>query len=48
MWRMLAVARIETLQLIQDPTTFSLILLVPAIQIVLFGMRLTSIRDTCR
>jgi ABC-2 type transport system permease protein len=36
-WRILAVARIETLQLIHDPTTISLILLVPAIQIVLFG-----------
>jgi ABC-2 type transport system permease protein len=35
--RMLAVARIEMLQLIRDPTTFSLILLVPAIQILLFG-----------
>jgi len=35
--RMLAVARIETLQLIHDPTTIALILLVPAIQIVLFG-----------
>jgi ABC-2 type transport system permease protein len=35
--RMLAVARIETLQLIVDPATISLIVLVPAIQIVLFG-----------
>ena len=35
--RIWAVARIETLQLILDPTTISLILLVPAIQILLFG-----------
>jgi len=35
--RMLAVARVETLHLIHDRTTFSLILLVPAVQIVLFG-----------
>jgi ABC-2 type transport system permease protein len=35
--RMFAVARVETLHLIHDRTTFSLILLVPAVQIVLFG-----------
>ena len=35
--RMLAVARVETLHLIHDLTTFSLILLVPAVQIILFG-----------
>ena len=35
--RILAVARVETLHLIHDRTTFSLILLVPAVQIVLFG-----------
>jgi ABC-2 type transport system permease protein len=35
--RTLAVARVETLHLIHDRTTISLILLVPAIQIVLFG-----------
>ena len=35
--RVLAVARVEILQLIHDRTTISLILLVPAIQIVLFG-----------
>jgi ABC-2 type transport system permease protein len=35
--RILAVARIETLHLIHDRTTLSLILLVPAVQIVLFG-----------
>jgi ABC-2 type transport system permease protein len=35
--RMLAVARVEVLHLVWDPTTISLILLVPAIQIVLFG-----------
>ena len=35
--RMLAVARVEILHLILDRTTISLILLVPAIQIVLFG-----------
>ena len=35
--RMLAVARVEILHLIHDRTTISLILLVPAIQIVLFG-----------
>jgi ABC-2 type transport system permease protein len=35
--RMLAVGRIETLQLIHDPATISLLLLVPALQIVLFG-----------
>ena len=34
---MVAVARVEILHLIHDPTTISLILLVPAIQIVLFG-----------
>jgi ABC-2 type transport system permease protein len=34
--RILAVARVETLQLISDRTTLSLILLVP-VQIVLFG-----------
>ena len=34
---MLSVARVEVLHLIHDPTTISLILLVPAIQIVLFG-----------
>jgi ABC-2 type transport system permease protein len=34
---MLAVARVEILHLIHDRTTISLILLVPAIQIVLFG-----------
>ena len=34
---MLAVARVEVLHLVWDPTTVSLILLVPAIQIVLFG-----------
>ena len=35
--RVLAVARVEILHLIHDRTTISLILLVPAIQIVLFG-----------
>jgi ABC-2 type transport system permease protein len=35
--RMLAVAHVEVLHLVSDPTTVSLILLVPAIQIVLFG-----------
>jgi ABC-2 type transport system permease protein len=35
--RMLAVARIETLHLTHDHTTISLIALVPAIQLVLFG-----------
>ena len=35
--RMLAVAHVELLHLAWDPTTVSLILLVPAIQIVLFG-----------
>ena len=35
--RMLAVAHVELLHLVWDPTTVSLILLVPAIQIVLFG-----------
>jgi ABC-2 type transport system permease protein len=35
--RMLAVARIETLHITSDRTTISLIALVPAIQIVLFG-----------
>src|ERR1700730_12412040 len=35
--RMLAVARVEILILIHDRPTISLILLVPAIQIVLFG-----------
>lgn len=35
--RMVAVARVETLRLIHDPMTISLILLVPTIQIVLFG-----------
>jgi ABC-2 type transport system permease protein len=35
--RMLAVARVEVLHLIHDRTTLSLILLVPTIQIVLFG-----------
>src|SRR5260370_30395096 len=35
--RMVAVARIEMLHLVHDPTTISLMLLVPAIQIVLFG-----------
>jgi ABC-2 type transport system permease protein len=35
--RMLAVARVEILHLIHDRPTISLILLVPAIQIVLFG-----------
>jgi hypothetical protein len=35
--RMMSVARVEVLHLIHDPTTISLILLVPAIQIVLFG-----------
>ena len=35
--RILAVARIETLHLIGDRTTISLILVVPAIQLVLFG-----------
>jgi ABC-2 type transport system permease protein len=35
--RILAVARVETLHLIHDRTTLSLILLVPAVQIVLFG-----------
>lgn len=35
--RMLAVARIECLQLVRDRTTLSLILTVPAIQIILFG-----------
>jgi ABC-2 type transport system permease protein len=34
---MLAVAHVEVLHLVWDPTTVSLILLVPAIQIVLFG-----------
>jgi len=34
---MLAVARVEVLHLAWDPTTVSLILLVPAIQVVLFG-----------
>ena len=37
MARMLAVARIECLQLVRDRTTLSLILTVPAIQIILFG-----------
>ena len=35
--RILAVARVEILHLLYDRTTISLILLVPAIQIVLFG-----------
>jgi len=35
--RVLAVARVEILHLIHERTTISLILLVPAIQIVLFG-----------
>ncbi len=35
--RILAVARIETLHLTRDRTTISLILVVPAIQLVLFG-----------
>ena len=35
--RMLAVAHVEVLHLLWDPTTVSLILLVPAVQIVLFG-----------
>jgi ABC-2 type transport system permease protein len=35
--RILAVAHVETLHLLHDRTTISLILLVPAIQIVLFG-----------
>lgn len=35
--RILAVARIEILHLIHDPTTISLILLVPLVQIALFG-----------
>jgi len=35
--RILAVARIETLHLARDRTTISLILVVPAIQLVLFG-----------
>ena len=35
--RMLAVAHVEVLHLVWDPTTISLMLLVPAIQIVLFG-----------
>ncbi len=35
--RMQAVAHVEVLHLVWDPTTVSLILLVPAIQIVLFG-----------
>jgi len=35
--RILAVARVETLNLIHDRTTLSLILLVPAVQIILFG-----------
>jgi len=35
--RMLAVARVETLRLVRDRTSLSLILVVPAIQIVLFG-----------
>jgi len=35
--RILAVARVEMLHLLYDRTTISLILLVPAIQIVLFG-----------
>ena len=35
--RIVAVARIETLHLIRDRTTISLLLVVPAIQLVLFG-----------
>lgn len=35
--RVLAVARVETLHLLRDRTSTSLVLLVPAIQIVLFG-----------
>jgi ABC-2 type transport system permease protein len=35
--RILAVARVETLHLFHDRTTLSLILLVPAVQIILFG-----------
>ena len=40
--RTLAVARVEILHLIHDRTTISLILLVPAIQIVLFGYAVNS------
>jgi ABC-2 type transport system permease protein len=35
--RMLAVARVELIHLTRDPTSISLILIVPAVQIVLFG-----------
>ena len=35
--RMIAVARIETLRLVRDRVAISLIALVPAVQIVLFG-----------
>jgi ABC-2 type transport system permease protein len=35
--RMLAVGRVETLRLMRDRTSLSLIVVVPAIQIVLFG-----------
>jgi ABC-2 type transport system permease protein len=35
--RIAAVARVETLRLVQDRVAFSLIVLVPAVQIVLFG-----------
>ena len=35
--RMMAVARIETLRLVRDRVAISLIALVPAVQIVLFG-----------
>jgi len=35
--RMLAIARIESLHLIHDSTSIALILIIPAVQIVLFG-----------
>ncbi len=37
MKRILAIARIETLQLMRERTTFSLIVIIPAFQIILFG-----------
>jgi len=37
LWRMLAIARVESLHLIHDSTSIALILIIPGVQIVLFG-----------
>ena len=46
--RMLAIARIESLHLIHDSTSIALILIIPAVQIVLFGYAVNLIAKTFR